>query len=272
LNIDDFVTLVLAEDVGRGDLYERIVAKNYYEAYIISNSNGILAGQKYVQAICDKNTIHIDFLKNDGDEISKGDILARMKGFDTDILKCERAVLNILQHASGVASNVNKYSQITDRYDVKLLDTRKTRPLLRDFEKYASGIGGATNHRFGLDDALMIKDTHRKSIKNLSLFLKVARSKIPFTTKIELECESASDAIDALCLDVDILMCDNMSASDIAKVCIRKNEIGAKIIVEASGGITLANIEEYCKSGVDAISVGSLIHQAVWLDFSMKGL
>ena len=271
MSIDNFITLALAEDIGRGDLFEKVAVAVEYRVSIISNSDGILAGQKYVEYLCRIQNIEINFLKVDGSSIGKGDVLAIATGTSIDILRSERLILNILQHASGIATNVKKYTSITDRYNVKLLDTRKTRPLLREFEKYATSIGGAINHRFGLDDALMIKDTHRNSINNLQTFIEHARGVIPFTAKIELECDNVDDAIEALCLDIDILMCDNMTANDIAGIVSKRNSLHAKILIEASGGIVLDNIENYCKTGVDAISVGSLIHQATWLDFSMKG-
>jgi nicotinate-nucleotide pyrophosphorylase (carboxylating) len=272
LNINTFVSLAISEDVGRGDLFALITNKKSYDAFLLSNVGGILAGVAYAEELCKQCNIVVEFLKNDGDTIFGGDIIARIGGINTDVLTCERTLLNTLQHASGIATNVSRYSHITSRYGVKLLDTRKTRPLLREFEKYSARIGGAVNHRFGLDDCLMIKDTHRKCINELPEFIKNARSKIPFTSMIELECESMADACDALCLDIDILMCDNMSANDVKMVVNMRNEKGVKTLIEASGGINLDNIESYCSTGVDAISVGSLIHQAVWLDFSMKGV
>jgi nicotinate-nucleotide pyrophosphorylase (carboxylating) len=272
LNINTFVSLALSEDTGRGDLFASIVDKELYTAVLMSNTSGILAGVVYAEELCKQCNIDIKFLKNDGDILFDGDIIANVSGINTDILTSERTLLNTLQHASGIATNVSKYSKITNGYGVKLLDTRKTRPLLREFEKYSTRVGGAINHRFGLDDCLMIKDTHRKSIENMANFIKNARSKIPFTSKIELECESVADAYEALCLDIDILMCDNMPANDVKMVVDMRNKKGVRILIEASGGVNLDNIESYCSASADAISVGSLIHQAVWLDFSMKGI
>jgi len=154
--------------------------------------------------------------------------------------------------------------------DVKLLDTRKTRPNLRIFEKYAVRCGGGNNHRMGLDDCLMIKDTHLKTIDNLDDFIKKARIKLPYTTKIEVECESVAFAKEVMSIGVDMIMCDNMSAEQIKGVTTYRDKVAPHILLEASGNITKDTIESYVQSGVDAISSGSLIHQAVWLDYSMK--
>jgi nicotinate-nucleotide pyrophosphorylase (carboxylating) len=264
--------MALSEDIGRGDLFALVTKKKAYNTVVLSNEIGFFAGVAYAEVLCKQCSIDIKFFKKDGDALAVGDIIANINGLNTDILACERTLLNILQHASGIATNIYKYSKITNNYSVKLLDTRKTRPLLREFEKYSSRVGGAVNHRLGLDDCLMIKDTHRKSIDDLDGFIKNARCKIPFTSKIELECETLTDALWALRLDIDILMCDNMSANDVKMVVEARNQKGTKVLIEASGGINLENIESYCSAGVDAISVGSLIHQAVWLDFSMKGI
>ena len=142
---------------------------------------------------------------------------------------------------------------------------------MRVFEKYAARMGGVTNHRFGLDDALMIKDTHLKAIDDLGEYLKAARVCIPFTANIEVECESVEAAKEAIRLGVDIVMCDNMSPEGVAEVVAYKNEVNNKILIECSGNINLENFGLYAKSGADAISIGRIIHQSVWLDFSMKG-
>jgi len=155
-------------------------------------------------------------------------------------------------------------------YGTKLLDTRKTRPMLRNFEKYATRIGGATNHRMGLDDALMLKDTHLKTIENLETFMEDARSKIPFTAKIEIEAETIEMAKKAMEVGADIVMCDNMSTQQLREVVEYKWAHHSGVLLEASGNITLETIEEYAKTGVDAISTGSLIHKSNWIDLSMK--
>ena len=186
------------------------------------------------------------------------------------LLRCERTILDILLHASSIATLTNKYVQLIEPFGIKLLDTRKTRPLLRIFEKYATRTGGAVNHRMGLDDSLMIKDTHLKTIKDLKAYIVKARQNIPFTAKIEVEAETfliAKIAFEAKC---DIVMCDNMTPKQIKEIVAFRDENYPHILLEASGNISLETIESYAKSGVDAISSGSLIHQANWIDLSMK--
>jgi nicotinate-nucleotide pyrophosphorylase (carboxylating) len=153
---------------------------------------------------------------------------------------------------------------------VVLLDTRKSRPQLRDFEKYASRVGGAINHRLGLDDCLMLKDTHLKTIPDLKEFVKTARKRISWVTKIEIECETFEQVQEAMDAGADIIMCDNMNTEQIKQVVEFRNKNYPHILLEASGNVNLDTIRSYAMSGVDAISSGAIIHQATWLDFSMK--
>jgi len=211
-------------------------------------------------------------IKNDEDNFwfCVGDILAEIEGDSHTLLKIERTLLNILHHASSIATLANRYVEIIRPYGTKILDTRKTRPLLRNFEKYASRVGGAVNHRMGLDDCLMLKDTHLKTIDNLELFMKSAREKIPFTSKIEIEAETFEMAKLAMEVGADIVMCDNMTPNEIADVVAYRNSHYPNTLLEASGNISLKTLEEYAKSGVDALSSGSFIHQSQWIDLSMK--
>ncbi|NLM99247.1 MAG: carboxylating nicotinate-nucleotide diphosphorylase [Campylobacteraceae bacterium] len=268
--IKKFVVKALNEDLGRGDLFEIISYPKEATAKIISKDSGVFAGEIYAKELCKYLNCEIDLLTQDGKSIKNGDTLAKLKGDTNSLLKLERTLLNLLQHASGIATNTQKYVKKIENLNVVLLDTRKTRPLLRNFEKYAVRCGGAHNHRFGLDDALMLKDTHLAILKDLKSSVQKARKLLPFTTKIEVECENLDQAKEAFLAGVDIIMCDNMSLSEIKKVVKLKDEKYPHVKLEASGGISLENIEIIAKSGVDAISVGSLIHQAKWLDFSMK--
>ncbi len=268
---EEFVKNALYEDIGRGDLFERTIAFAPFEASVISKDEGVFAGREYAEALFSFFELKYEFLVSDGEKITKGQKLLSLRGKNTDILKLERTLLNILQHASGIASNARIFADLGEKYGVLALDTRKTRPGMRVFEKYAARVGGVKNHRFGLDDALMIKDTHLGAIDNLAEYIKNAQKNLPFTTKIELECESVEAAKEAICLGVDIVMCDNMQPSDVAIVVDYKNKVNSKILVECSGNIGVENFKEYAKTGVDAISIGKIIHQAVWLDFSMKG-
>ncbi len=268
--IKKFVKTALQEDVGRGDLFYLVGSNEKASAKIISKDSGILAGVVYAKALCRIENIDIKFHIKDKKAIEYGDVIATLKGKSKKLLMCERTILNLLQHASGIATNTNSYANIIKNSGVKLLDTRKTRPHLRIFEKYAVRCGGGHNHRMGLDDCLMLKDTHIKTIDDLEDFLKKARFKLPYTTKIEIECEDIDFAKYAMNCGADMIMCDNMSVDDIAEVVSFKNSNFPYILVEASGNITKENIKELIKTKVDAISSGSLIHHATWLDLSMK--
>lgn len=268
--IKKFVKAALQEDVGRGDLFYLLGNNKKATAKIICKDSGILAGVTYAKALCKVEKLEYKFYKKDGEKLEYGDVIATIKGKSKKLLMCERTMLNLMQHASGIATNTYEYIKALDGAQVKLLDTRKTRPNLRIFEKYAVRCGGGNNHRMGLDDCLMIKDTHLKTIDNLSDFIQLARKKLPYTTKIEVECEDIAFAKEAMQCGVDMIMCDNMSVDEIKEVVTCKDKIAPHILLEASGNITKETIHSYASSGVDAISSGSLIHQAVWLDFSMK--
>ena len=268
--IEQFIRDVLAEDVGRGDLYARISSSVPASAKIIAKSDGVLAGEEYLGVLADLENFDILLHKGDGETFVKGDVLMEISGDSHTLLRIERTLLNILLHASSIATLTRRYVDIVAPYGTKLLDTRKTRPLLRTFEKYATRIGGATNHRMGLDDALMLKDTHLKTIENLEVFMDEARAKIPFTSKIEIEAEDFEMAKRAMQVGADIVMCDNMTPDELREVVAYKWEHHSGTLLEASGNITLETIEEYAKTGVDAISTGSMVHQANWIDLSMK--
>jgi nicotinate-nucleotide pyrophosphorylase (carboxylating) len=268
--IEDFVKASLEQDVGRGDLYALVERSIPASARIIAKSDGVVSGVEYINILAKLEDFEISWNVHDSENFVKGDVLANISGTSHVLLKIERTLLNMLLHASSIATLTRKYVDIIKPYGVKLLDTRKTRPQLRIFEKYATRCGGAVNHRMGLDDSLMIKDTHLKTIKNLNSYIKKARKKIPFTAKIEVEAESFGIAKDAFESGADIIMCDNMTPKQIQEVVAYRDENFKHVLLEASGNISLDTIEEYAKTGVDAISSGSLIHQANWIDLSMK--
>lgn len=268
--IKKFVKKALEEDVGRGDLFSLVGKESFASANIICKDEGVFAGRSYVKTLCKMQKLDVKFYVKDGDAIRKGDIVALIEGKSKAILMVERTLLNMMQHASGIATNVATYQKIVQDFPIKLLDTRKTRPHLRIFEKYAIRCGGGCNHRMGLDDCLMIKDTHLKTIDDLKVFISEARQKLPFTCKIEVECEDIEFAKFAMQCGADIVMCDNMTPDEILLVVNYKCQNFPHVLLEASGNITKENIVTYAKTGVDAISSGSLIHQATWLDFSMK--
>jgi nicotinate-nucleotide pyrophosphorylase (carboxylating) len=270
INIRKFVKNAIVEDNGRGDLFFDIAPKGRFTARVVSKDDGIIAGVKYAKVLARSEKFDCKFLLRDGDEVKKGDVIAELEGKASVLLSSERTFLNLLQHASGIATSANRYAKLLEGSDVVLLDTRKTRPQLRTYEKYASRIGGAINHRLGLDDCLMLKDTHLKTIPDLKEFVKKARKRISWVTKIEIECETFQQVQEAMDAGADIIMCDNMSTAQIREVADFRDTNYPHVLLEASGNITTENITNYIGTGVNAISSGSIIHQAVWLDFSMK--
>lgn len=272
MNELEFVKNALSEDLGRGDLFSNIATDKEVSAKIIAKDSGILSGKKYALILLGLVNVDCKFYFDDGSVFKKGDILVKIYGAYLDILKIERTLLNILQHSSGIATNVSLYVKILqeNNLNITLLDTRKTRPNLRVFEKYSMLNGGGKNHRFGLDDSLMLKDTHLAHIYDLKAFIKMARAKIPWTSKIEVECDNLESSKIAMQSGADIVMCDNMEVELIKEVVDFRNSNFPSILLEASGNISKENLLSYAKSGVDAISVGSLIHHAVWVDLSLR--
>lgn len=266
----EFIKQVLAEDVGRGDLYARVSETMEASAKIYAKSNGVLAGQVYIDELCKMEDIYVKWFRRDGDRFNKGQILAHFSSDSHTLLRDERTILNILLHASSIATLTRQYVDLVKPYGTRLLDTRKTRPLLRTFEKYATRVGGATNHRMGLDDALMLKDTHLKTIRDLRKFMDEARKQIPITSRIEIEAETFAQAKEFMSVGADIVMCDNMRPTQLAEIVEYRDQHFPAVLLEASGNISLQTIENYAKTGVDTISTGSLIHQANWIDLSMK--
>jgi len=267
---ENFLREMIAEDVGRGDLFARISESKQITAYIIAKSAGIFAGKEYIDVMARMYDIDFDWKSGDGERFAKGDRLVEISGDSRVILSLERSILDIALHTSSIATLTAKYVKAIEGTGVKLLDTRKTRPLLRELEKYAVRCGGGLNHRMGLDDCLMLKDTHLRTIDDLTLFMQQVRKKIPFTANVEIECETLEMAKEAMAAGTDIVMCDNMSLEETVAVVTFRNEYYPHILVEASGNVTLETIGEIAKTGVDAISSGSIIHQANWIDLSMR--
>lgn len=275
MNIDRFLDLCCDEDLGRGDLFERVIEENFsITALIVAKQSGVLSGIFYVHRLCQRYGVEILFNKKDCESFSCGDILLEIRGMYSVVLKLERVILNLLQHSSGIASLTHAYVKRLQDENLQtiLLDTRKSRPLLRIFEKYSVRNGGGRNHRLGLDDALMLKDTHLRYIplNELKSFLKKARVRIPWTSKIEVESEDVDFARVAMDSGADIVMCDNMPAEWIKEVVSYRDTYHPHVLLEASGNITEDTLIEVARTGVDAISSGSIIHQAMWLDMHMR--
>ncbi|MBZ7995449.1 carboxylating nicotinate-nucleotide diphosphorylase [Campylobacter canadensis] len=267
----ELVKKELAIDLGRGDLFSKLeLFDDVISVDIKSKSDGIFAGEKYFKYICNMYNIKYELFVKDKDTIKKGQKLANLKANKSVILKTERSILNFIQHASGIASKTHNMMSLIKDYNVVLLDTRKTRPGLRVLEKYAVRCGGASNHRMGLDDCIMLKDTHFLGVSNWQEYVKELRKKIPFYTPIEIECDTIDEVKKALECDINAILLDNMDYETCKNAVLLRNEKARHIKLEASGNINENNIIFYAKTGVDAISSGCIIYDAIWLDFSMR--
>ena len=270
--VDEIINLGLKEDMPFGDCTtESIVPKDLKgSANLICKDNGTLCGISVfsrVFEILGNAKFESDF--KDGDTIKHGDIIGKVSGNVQSILMGERVALNILQRMSGIATNTKKYTDILNKYNSKLLDTRKTTPGLRYLEKYATTIGGAVNHRYCLSDGILIKDNHISIMGGIMPAVLAAKANSPFVRKIEVEVESLEALNEALEAKADIIMLDNFLPKDIASMI---KIIDKKAITECSGNINLDTIESYAKTGVDYISCGSIIYDSKPLDFSLKNL
>ena len=220
---------------------------------------------------CFGDSCHVDMNKSDGETVEAGEILGQIQGPTQIILSCERVMLNLIQRLCGIASLSRKYVQLAHSYDVKILDTRKTTPGLRLFEKYAIAIGGAYNHRLNLSEGILIKDNHISSAGSVSNALKTIK-RSNFHLPLELEVDNFDQIREALIIGVDGFLLDNMSPNSIKEAVsiIRNSERGEDIFIEASGGITDKNIVSYLDTGIDAISIGAMTHSATNKDIRLE--
>jgi nicotinate-nucleotide pyrophosphorylase (carboxylating) len=277
MTTEQFIKLALQEDVQGGDhsTLASIDANAQGQAVLKIKENGIIAGISIAEQIFKQvePNCTFEFFKKDGDAVLFGENAFIVKASVHTILKCERLALNIMQRMSGIASLTNKYVQKLSNYPTKILDTRKTTPLFRWFEKEAVKIGGGVNHRFGLYDMIMLKDNHidycggiEKAIDKTNAYLKNNNLDL----KIEVETRTLEDVKKVLAHGgVHRIMLDNFTPAQIAEALPLINGIYE---TEASGGITLETIEYYAATGVQYISVGAIIHHAVSMDLSLKAI
>jgi nicotinate-nucleotide pyrophosphorylase (carboxylating) len=262
----------IEEDLGYDDVSCTIVPDRIAEAVIFTKENCTVAGIKEAKSIFCYLGIEAETTHKDGDCLKKDETIFRLKGGAVSILRAERLVLNFLGHLSGIATltracvdTVRKYSETT-----RVACTRKTTPGIRKFEKLAVAAGGGDTHRFNLSDSVMIKDNHIK-LMGIEAAIEAAK-KTSFTRKIEVEIESTESAVLSAKLGADIIMLDNMQPEAIRETLEILKEKGLRdsVILEASGGISQENLEGYAKTGVDVISMGSLIHKSRWIDMSLE--
>jgi nicotinate-nucleotide pyrophosphorylase (carboxylating) len=259
----------LREDVGRGDLTLAFTQDKKVAAQIKVKQSGILAGCDEVLQLFKQHQIKCENHFKDGDKIKKNDVVFELNGLSHNILLLERTVLNILSVMSGIATVTQKFVDKAGK--TKVAATRKTHPLLRLLEKKAVFIGGGLTHRMGLDDMVIIKDNHLKLFENITCAVDAAKED-PYH-KIEVEVTSKEQAFEAAIAGADIIMLDNMTPAKIKGVIklLEKEGVRGNVLLEASGGITLDNLKDYAKSGVDIISTSALT-MAPGVDFSLKFL
>ncbi|WP_081735529.1 carboxylating nicotinate-nucleotide diphosphorylase [Paenibacillus gorillae] len=263
----------LAEDVGSGDVTTAttIPAESQSKAVIHVKESGIIAGLPVAQLVFEvvDPSLVFDAKVADGDYVEKGTVIAVVEGSTHSLLTGERLALNLMQRLSGIATKTNAFVAALEGLPVRLVDTRKTTPGHRLLEKYAVRVGGGANHRFGLYDAVMIKDNHIKGAGGIREAVEASRASIPHTMKIEVETESMEQVEEALACGADIIMLDNMSPSLMKEAVARIKSHSPQVIVEASGNVRLDTIHGIALSGVDVISVGGLTYSFNALDISL---
>ena len=269
-SITALVKNTLKEDIENGDITTRNIFSKDKSAVaeVVAREPMILCGLDIFQAVFQKLTSKVKFSsKNykDGDEVSEGETIVRVECDVVSLLEGERSALNILQWLSGISTLTNRY--VKKAKPIKILDTRKTTPGLREFEKYAVICGGGNNHRFGLYDQVLIKDNHIELAGGITKAVKLIKEKIAKDNIIEVEVKTMEEVEEALDNNVDIIMLDNMNI-EIMKQAI--NKINGKAKIEISGGVTYAMLGEISKIGADFISIGALTHSAAAVDISMN--
>lgn len=273
VNIDDLILMALKEDISSEDITTNSVMreKKLGTVQLICKQDGVIAGLeifKRVFELLDRETVTKLYFK-DGDKVKKGDLLGEVEGDIRVLLSGERTALNYLQRMSGIATYTNNMVKLLEDSSVKLLDTRKTTPNMRIFEKYAVKVGGGNNHRYNLSDGILLKDNHIDAAGGVANAIKMAKEYAPFVRKIEVEVENLDMLKEALEAGADIIMLDNMSP-EMMKEAIKLTR--GKAVTECSGNITKENIQTIIDTGVDYVSSGALTHSAPILDVSLKNL
>lgn len=273
IQADELIMMALKEDISSEDVTTNSIIKEYTKGSVelICKEDGVIAGlyvfERTFKLIDDKT--EVEFFVKDGEEVKSGQLLAVVKGDIRVLLSGERTALNYLQRMSGIASYTKSVVELLKGTGIKLLDTRKTIPNMRIFEKYAVKVGGGTNHRYNLSDGILLKDNHIAAAKSITNAVNMAREYAPFVRKIEVETENLDMVKEAIEAGADIIMLDNMSVLDM-KEAVRIIDKRAK--TECSGNVNKENIEKLKEVGIDYISSGALTHSVKALDISLKNL
>ena len=273
LAADRFIRLALEEDINSEDVTTNAVMPEYRKGQVelICKEDGIIAGLRVFERVfklLDGNT-EVRFDVQDGDRVTKGQHMATVVGDIRVLLSGERTALNYLQRMSGIATYTSKVAKLLEGTKTTLLDTRKTTPCMRIFEKYAVTVGGGANHRYNLSDGVLLKDNHIDAAGGVKAAVLAAKAYAPFVRKIEVETETLAQVQEALEAGADIIMLDNMTPELMAEAV---KLIDGRAKTECSGNITRENIEKITAIGVDYVSSGALTHTAPILDISLKHL
>lgn len=280
LVLDPLLQSWLVEDIGRGDRTTQALfaealptpGQGTGQAEWILKESGVVAGGPIARRVFRILSAQVNFASTvaEGDWCEAGAVIARLHGPLEALLMGERVALNLIMHLSGIASLTRRYvDQIAD-LPTQLVDTRKTTPGLRLLEKYATQVGGAINHRLGLDDAVMIKDNHILAVGGINAAVNRVRTQIPYPLAIEVETTTLEEVQEALASGVDIIMLDNMALEDMEQAVDQIRHQGPQIKIEASGNITLETLRRVAETGVDYISTSAPITRSTWLDCSMN--
>ena len=273
INVDDYIINTLKEDITSEDVSTNAVMPEDKQgkADLICKQDGIVCGidvfERTFKILDDTSRFEANF--KDGDFVKKGDLIGVIYGDVKAILSGERTALNYLQRMSGIATMTREYVNELDGYKTVLLDTRKTTPNMRPFEKHAVKVGGATNHRYNLSDGVLLKDNHIGAAGSVTKAIEMAKAYAPFVRKIEIETETLEQVKEALDAGADIIMLDNMDNDTMRKAV---EMIDGKAQTECSGNVTKERLKEIAEIGVDFVSCGALTHSAMIMDVSLKNL
>ncbi len=272
LIVDESIKNALIEDSVYGDISTNSILSesSLCSVELIAKENGVIAGLDVFKRVFDLlGNVHVEFNIKDGEKVENKQRIGIIKGNTINVLTGERVALNFLQRMSGIATITNRMVEKIDGTKAKLLDTRKTTPNLRIFEKYSVKVGGGCNHRFSLSDSVMLKDNHIRAAGGIKNAVRLAKKNTSFVRKIEVEVESIEEVKEALEVGADIIMLDNMSIENMKEAV---SIINGKAIIEASGNVSIDKIRSIAETGVDYISCGALTHSVKALDISMKNL
>ena len=268
--VKDHVKMALMEDIGYGDITtENLAGENdFLKGELNTRSEGVLCGCDVFKTVYEtlSDKVDIKFYFKDGDKIKKGDKIADISGPAKDLLMGERVALNYIQRMSGIATETRKYQDAIAPYSAKIVDTRKTTPNFRAFEKYSVKIGGGALHRFNLSDCAMIKDNHIRLAGSLTKAVNKLRESISHAHKIEVECDTIEQVKEAVAVKADIIMLDNMSVEEMKQAV---EIINHQAIVEASGNVKLDTVYAIASTGVDIISSSAIVAKAPTLDLAL---